>query len=186
MLYFVTGNKNKFQEFQDILWIWTVEQVKIDLDEIQEIDAHKIIRHKIQEALKHHDWPLIIEDTSLYMECLWGNLPWPFIKRFLHEIGNEGLYELAKKYDNFNAKATVLIGYAKNKDEIEFFEGTVKGTIVKPIHTTDFGRDPIFQAEGYDKPYAAMSREEKNEVSMRSIALNKLKIFLKKEIQLDR
>jgi hypothetical protein len=35
---------------------------------------------------------------------------------------NEGLYELAKKYDNFKAKATVLIGYAKNIDEIEFFE----------------------------------------------------------------
>lgn len=180
MLKFITGNKNKFQEFEAILWIGNIEQLTIDLDEIQEIDAHKIIRHKIQEALKHHIWPLLIEDTSLYMECLWGKLPWPLIKRFLHEMSNIWLYQLAKKYNNFKATARVLIGYAKNKDEIEFFEGTVEGTIVEPIHATEFGRDPIFQAEGYDKPYAAMSREEKNKISMRRIALDKLKAFLEK------
>jgi inosine/xanthosine triphosphate pyrophosphatase family protein len=54
MLYFITGNKNKFQEFQDILGKENVEQLQIDLDEIQEVDPHKIIRHKLQEALKHH------------------------------------------------------------------------------------------------------------------------------------
>jgi hypothetical protein len=31
-----------------------VEQLDIDLDELQEINPHKIIRHKLQEALKHH------------------------------------------------------------------------------------------------------------------------------------
>lgn len=181
MLYFITGNKNKFKEFEAILGENNIEQLEIDLDEIQEIDPHKIIRHKLKEALKHHNWPLVIEDTSLYMECLWGKLPWPFIKRFLHEIKNEGLYQLAKKYENFKTSATVLIGYAKNADEIEFFEGTVKWTIVEPIHTTDFWRDAIFQAEWCTKSYAAMSKEEKNEISMRRIALNKLKIFLEKE-----
>lgn len=48
---------------------------------------------------------------------------------------NEGLYQLVKKYTNHKARATVLIGYAKNADEIEFFEGTVEGTIVEPVHT---------------------------------------------------
>lgn len=181
MLYFITGNKNKYKEFQDILWVGNIEQLEIDLDEIQEIDPHKIIKHKLQEALKHHPWPLLIEDTSVYMQCLWWSLPWPFIKRFLHEIKNEGLYELAKKFDNFKATASVLIGYAKSADEIEFFEGSVEGTIVEPTHTTDFWRDPIFQPQGYNRPYAAMTREEKNEISMRRIALNKLKTFLEKQ-----
>ena len=152
----------------------------IDLPELQEIDPHKIIRHKLQEALKHHKGPILIEDTSLYMECLWSKLPWPLIKWFLQELKNEGLYELAKKYNNFNAKATVLIAYAKNIDEIEFFEGTVKWTIVEPVHT-DFWRDGIFQAEGYHRPYGAMSKEEKNKISMRRIAVNKVKDFLGKE-----
>ena len=180
MLYFITGNKNKFKEFQDILGEEQVEQLEIDLPELQEIDPHKIIRHKIEEALKHHKGPLLIEDTSLYFDCLWGKLPWPLIKRFLHEMKNEGLYQLVKKYTNHKARATVLIGYAKHADEIEFFEGTVEGTIVEPVHT-DFWRDGIFQPEWHDKPYGAMTKEEKNKISMRHIALNKLKIFLEKK-----
>jgi len=74
------------------------------------------------------------------------------IKWFLHELKNEGLYELTKKYSNYKAKARALIGYAKNLNDIHFFEGTVERTIVEPIHITDFGRDPIFHPEGYDKP----------------------------------
>lgn len=179
MLYFITWNKNKFKEFQQILWEDKVEQLDIDLPELQEIDSHKIIRHKLEEALKHHTWPILIEDSSFCMECLWGRLPWPLIKRFYEDVGNEGLYELAKNSGKYKAKATVLIGYAKNKDEIQFFEGTVEGKVSKPV-PTDFFRDGIFQPNGHDKPYAAMSKEEKNEISMRRIALNKLKIFLEK------
>lgn len=182
MLYFITGNKNKYQEFQDILGKENVQQLEIDLPELQEIDAHKIIRHKLQEALKHHTGPLLIEDTSLYMECLWGKLPWPLIKWFLQEIKNEWLYELAKKYNNFKARATVRIGYAKNADEIAFFEGSVEGTIVEPVYTTDFWRDAIFHPDGYDKPYGAMSKEEKNKISMRRKHSMKWKNFWKKKI----
>lgn len=181
MLHFITGNKNKFQEFQDILGAENVEQLKIDLPEIQEIDAHKIIKHKLEEALKHHSWPLLIEDTSLYFDCLWWSLPWPLIKRFLQEMENEGLYELTKKHDNYKAKATVLIGYAKNVDEIEFFEGTVEWTIVEPTRTTDFWRDVIFQPQGHDRPYGAMEKTEKNKISARRLALDKLKDFLGKD-----
>ena len=181
MLKFITGNKNKFEEFEAILWKGNVEQLKIDLPEIQEVNPYKIIKYKLQEALKHHTWPLVIEDTSLYMQCLWEKLPWPLIKRFLQELKNEWLYQLAKNVSTYKAKATTIIGYAKNKDEIEFFEGTVEWTIEKPIHTWDFWRGPIFHSNGHEKSYGAMTKEEKNEISMRRIALNKLKIFLEKK-----
>ena len=181
MLKFITGNKNKFKEFQDILWAENIEQLDIDLPELQEIDPHKIIRHKLEEALKHHKGPLVIEDTSLYFECLWWSLPWPLIKRFLQEMKNEGMYELVKNSGKYKARATVLIGYANNTNDIEFFEGTVEWTIVEPTHPTNFWRGPIFQPTWYDKSYAAMDREEKNQISMRRIALNKLKAFLEKK-----
>jgi len=45
MIYFITGNKNKFQEVQAILS--EVQQLDIDLPEIQEIDAHEIIKAKL-------------------------------------------------------------------------------------------------------------------------------------------
>lgn len=179
MLYFITGNRNKFKEFEYILGEGNVEQLDIDLPEIQEIDPYKIIRHKLDEALKHHEWPIIIEDTSLYLDCLGGKLPWPLIKWFLQELKNDGIYELTKKYNNFKAKVTVLIGYAKNKDEIYFFEGSAEGKIVEQQIESDFGRDPIFHPDGYDMSYGAMPRELKNKISMRSKAINNLKDFLK-------
>jgi inosine/xanthosine triphosphate pyrophosphatase family protein len=39
---------------------------------------------------------------------------------------NEGMYELVKNSGKHKAKATVLIGYAKDTENIEFFEGTIE------------------------------------------------------------
>ncbi len=55
------------------------------------------------------------------------------------------------------------------------FEGILKGTIVaEKKGTGGFGYDPIFQPIGYDKTLAEMSAEEKNQISHRAIATNKL------------
>jgi len=42
------------------------------LPELQEIDARKIIEAKLIEARKYHDGEFIVEDTSLYLNCLNG------------------------------------------------------------------------------------------------------------------
>jgi len=188
-LYFITGNKNKFAEIKVIFP--EVEQLEIDLDEIQETDAYAIIKHKMKEALKHHSGPFIIEDTSLYINSLNG-LPGPLIKWFMQKLGGEGIWRISdsKKIgkdqmetlmDNSNenlAEAKTIIGYAKSANEIHFFEGSIKGEIVKPSGETKFGWDPIFKPIGYDKTFQQMSREEKNSISMRKIAAQKLKDFI--------
>ncbi|MDD2753485.1 MAG: RdgB/HAM1 family non-canonical purine NTP pyrophosphatase [Candidatus Portnoybacteria bacterium] len=176
MIYFITGNKNKFEEVKSILP--DVEQLDIDLPEIQEIDAKEIIKTKLTEAFNHADGEFIVEDTSLYFDCLKG-LPGPLIKWFLQTIGNDGLAEIAEKLGNNKAEAKTIIGYAKNREEIYFFEGAIKGRIVNPKGETNFGWDPIFLPDGYEKTFAEMSREEKNEISMRRNALNKLSEFLR-------
>ena len=177
-LYFITGNKNKFEEVKAILG--NIEQLDIDLPEIQDIDAKNIIRAKLLEALSHKDGEFIVEDTSLYLDCLKG-LPGPLIKWFLKTIGNEGLANLAEKLSNNSAEAKTIIGYAKNRDEIKFFEGVIPGKIVAPTGVSGFGWDTIFQPEGFDKTFAEMTTEEKNRVSMRKIAVEKLKEFAAKE-----
>lgn len=171
-IYFITGNKNKFAEAKEI--IPSLRQLAIDLPEIQEIDAKKIIQAKLEEALKHKSGEFIVEDTSLYLDCLNG-LPGPLIKWFLQTIGSKGIFELAKKYNNFQAGAQTCIGYAKNKNSIRFFTGEIKGTIVKPELKSNFGWDPIFMPTGFNKTFAEMKIEEKNKISHRRIAFEKFK-----------
>ena len=174
-LYFITGNKGKLAEVQSILG--NVEALDIDLPEIQSLDAHEIIKAKLEEAQKHQVGEFIVEDNSLYLDALNG-LPGPFIKWFLKTIGNEGLYKLAASFGNFNAEAKVIIGYSNSAGEISFFEGNTKGTIVPARGSEGFGWDPIFQPEGYDKTFAELTPEEKNSFSMRRIAVERLKQFL--------
>lgn len=177
MIKFITGNKNKFEEVKAVLP--DIEQLDIDLPEIQETDARAIIKAKLQEALNHQKGEFIVEDTSLYLECLNG-LPGPLIKWFLKSMGNNGLATLVEKMGNDKAEARTIIGYAKNHEEIYFFEGAVKGRIVALRGDTHFGWDPIFLPDGYEKTFAEMGTEEKNKISMRKMAASKLKEFLGK------
>lgn len=174
--YFLTGSKSKFEEIKTVLD--NIEQFEIDLSEIQELDPHKIITAKLFEAktaLKGNH-SLIVEDTSLYLDALNG-LPGPLIKWFMKTIGNEGLYKIANAFGNYGAEAKTIIGYTDGQ-KTEFFEGIVKGTIVEPRGETGFGWDPIFQPEGHTKTFAEMSAEEKNSLSMRKLAAEKLRNYL--------
>lgn len=63
--------------------------------------------------------------------------------------------------------------------EEHFFEGAVHGTIRQErCGTEGFGYDPIFQPDGYDITFAEMTLEEKNRISHRAIAVEKLIAFL--------
>lgn len=172
MIYFMTGNQGKISEAQSILG--NVGSYDVDLPEIQDVDATKIIKEKLLEGLKHKEAELIVEDTSLYLDALNG-LPGPLIKWFMKAIGNEGLYQIAFKLGNNKAQAKTIIGYAKNKNDIEFFEGVIEGEIVEPRGDQGFGWDPIFQPLGHEKTFAEMDTGEKNSLSMRRIAFEKLK-----------
>src|SRR3989338_10111104 len=125
-LYFITGNKGKLTEVQSILG--NVEALDIDLPEIQSLDAHEIIKAKLEEAKKHQAGEFIVEDTSLYFEALNG-LPGPLIKWFMKTIGNDGLYKMAEAFGNTKTEAKTIIGYSDSNQNIEFFEGTIRGMI---------------------------------------------------------
>lgn len=173
---FITGNKGKLSEAQSI--IPGIAGKEIDLPEIQETDAKKIIEAKLSEAFKHHRGEYIVEDTSLYFDCLNG-LPGPLIKWFLEKLGDRKLAELARKYQNQKAEAKTFIGYINKSGKTKFFEGRIKGKIVLPRGPEGFGWDKIFLPEGYKITFGEMAREDKNKISMRKIALTKLAKYLK-------
>lgn len=178
-LYFITGNKGKFEEMHAVISV--LEQVNIDLPEIQGIDPHKIIQAKLIAAFEHHQGEFLVEDTSLDFKCL-NSLPGPLIKWFLHALGLEGLAELTRRYGNNRAVARTIIGYARTPKDIHFFEGTIEGSIVPPRGTGGIGWDPIFQPDGHEKTFAEMTFDERNTVKMRRIAAEKLKQYLASNI----
>lgn len=173
---FVTGSQNKYDEAKQI--IPEIDRQDLDLVEVQGIDPKPIIAHKLEEAKKVLQGNLVVEDISLYFDSLMG-LPGPLIKWFMKTIGNDGLVKIVELFENPKATAKCIVGLSKENGSVEFFEGSIEGEIVKPRGENGFGWDPIFQPTGWDKTFAEMTQEEKNEISMRKIAFQALKDSLK-------
>lgn len=66
-------------------------------------------------------------------------------------------------------------------NNVRVFEGRTEGQIVTPRGKRDFGWDPIFQPEGFDKTYAELDASIKNGISHRGKALGKVKEYFETE-----
>ena len=174
-LAYITGNETKFNEAKQILGdvVW----VKVDLPEIQSLDPKEVILAKVKEATRYRK-TFIVEDVSLHLDCIKG-LPGPLVKWFLSSIGTEGIYELVKRYSDYRAQATCSVCYAADEKELFFFEGTVKGEIVKPDSNSNFSWDSLFRPLGSGDALSVLTPEERNKISPRGIALKKLFEFLR-------
>ena len=120
---------------------------------------------------------MIIEDTCLCFNAL-GGMPGPYIKWFLSALGPDGLPRLLADFEDKSANAVCMFGYADSLENVNVFEGKTAGQIVCPKGPRDFGWDPIFQPDGYSQTYAEMDKNEKNKISHRFRALEKLKCYL--------
>ena len=70
-----------------------------------------------------------------------------------------------------------LLLYLDGKEYL--FEGIVTGTIIKERRGNQgFGYDPVFIPEGKSVTFAEMDLDEKNMISHRARAFEKLKLFL--------
>ncbi|KAF9534659.1 inosine triphosphate pyrophosphatase-like protein [Crepidotus variabilis] len=181
-LVFVTGNANKLREVKDILSQGgnsiEIESRSLDIPEIQGTTI-EVAQAKCRRAAELINGPCITEDTALCYEALNG-LPGPYIKQFMAEIGHDGLNKLLVGFDSKKAEAVCTFAYAAGAaSEPIIFEGRTEGTIVCPRGPKVFGWDAVFQPLGYDQTYAEMPSEEKNKISHRGKALEKLKAYLR-------
>jgi XTP/dITP diphosphohydrolase len=176
---FVTGNENKLKEAEAILGR-KLARIDLDLEEIQDIEQDRIIRHKAKSAYEEIKKPVLVEDTGIFIPALNG-FPGALVKWALKTIGNEGICKLMQgDKDRRVIAKTYFCFYDGGKYNI--FMGQLDGKIPKePQGESGFGWDPIFIPEGYKKSFAQMTAEEKNKISMRKLALEKLKNFLDQE-----
>ncbi len=85
---FATTNEGKIRKAREILEM-IVEPVKLETDEIQTLDPIECAKKKGLSAFNKVKKPIIVEDTSLFIDSLNG-LPGVFIDYFMDSLGNEG------------------------------------------------------------------------------------------------
>lgn len=84
-----------------------------------------------------------------------------------------------KNKANRNSRFKTIISLIIDGKSVNF-EGVVEGKITEEKRGSNgFGYDPIFQPNGYSSTFGEMSLKEKNKISHRSIAINKMVQYLK-------
>lgn len=190
-LIFASNNKGKIKEVKEIFKnsdfdIISLLDLNIEID-IEEhgstFEENAII--KVEEIFRIYKTPVIADDSGLSVEHLNG-APGVYSKRYAGKKGddNENINKLLNELKNYNppykAKficAAVFKDINKTVTAIGEFYGEI---IFERRGNNGFGYDPVFMPEGYTKTLAELSNEEKNKISHRAIAFNKLMEMLNK------
>lgn len=184
-----TNNKGKLKEIREILTdyeLLSLEEVGINVKvEEDENTFRGNSLKKANEIFKIANIPCIADDSGLCIDVFDG---WPGVEtaRFL---GNKASQEDRNKYilekmkdksgEERNAKVVCDIAYVDNENTI-VVEGIIEGKISKEERGSNgFGFDSIFELKD-GRTLAELSEKEKNDISSRRIALEKLKKQLHK------
>ncbi len=186
ILVFATNNAHKIEEVQgkikDFCVLKTLDDIGCE-DDIAEtgltLDENAAIKSWFIFNKFHLD--CFADDTGLEIEAL-NNEPGVFSARYSGERDFEKNMQLVlqkmKHESNRKARFRTVISLVINGEE-HTFEGIVDGQIRKEkTGTAGFGYDPIFEPEGYQITFAQMGLEEKNKISHRGRAVEKLITFL--------
>jgi len=175
---FITGNNKKAEEVATITG-FDVSAKNLNIPEIQSLDVEEVAKAKALSAFKLTNSPVIVDDTGMSIDTLNG-LPGVLVAWFLDNLKPEGILKILSGEKNRKASVCTCIAYA-DQTGVFAFTGTIKGKMPESLKEENrFGFDPIFIPDGYDKTYAEMTADEKNEISMRKIALLKFKKFMLK------
>jgi len=178
-LILVSSNPNKAIEAERILGM-PLLRVSLSLPEIQAPDVEDITRHKLEVARTKGYGRLVVEDVSLGFDEL-GNFPGPYVRWLLEAAGGQGLGAIAYALLNRSAKAQCCVAYWDGETPHIFLGESTGEIIVEPRGDKNFGWDAWFQPQGSTKTFAEMTAEEKDAVSHRGRAYQKLREHLKKE-----
>ncbi len=187
---FATNNKNKIEEIGALIHqgfsIRPMSFYNLHED-IPETGTTMEENSRIKAVTVHNKLriPVIADDSGLEVEALYG-APGVYSARFAGEHGNHTannqlLLQKLEGIEHRNARFRTVITYISDNTEIQF-EGIVEGEIIsKERGSKGFGYDPLFVPKGFDRTFAEMSLEEKNGLSHRSRAFEKLAHYLNEQ-----
>jgi XTP/dITP diphosphohydrolase len=186
-LVFASSNKNKIKEIRELM------PPAINLVRLQDLGVEQDIPETagtiegnalLKAAFVSRSYMVncFADDSGLEVEALNGS-PGVYSARYAGEPAND-LNNVEKLLRNMKGKtdrrARFKTVIALIMDEKEYcFEGIINGTISEyPRGNNGFGYDPVFIPTGYAKTFAEMDFSEKNKISHRAIAIQKLLAFL--------
>ena len=183
-----TSNDHKVKEYQEM-----VKGLNIKFLSLNDINFHNEIiengktfeENSLIKALAIKDYttlPIIADDSGIEIEALGEHFPGIYTHRYaINNGGQEKTNEmLVKTCPNSKAMFTCVITLVNLIEKPLVFKGEFKGRISDKIVTGNgFGYDPIFIPDGLNEPVSTLKDEEKNAISHRGIAFNKLINYLK-------
>jgi len=187
-LIFATNNKHKLTEIQAItqnnILIRSLNEIGCteDIPETADtLEGNALL--KAEYIYNTYKKNCFADDTGLEVEALDGR-PGVYSARFAgsaHDFEaniDKVLHEL-EGFVNRKARFRTVIALIID-GSVQYFEGIVDGVIIaKRRGIKGFGYDPVFLPDGYSDTFAEMPLSEKNKISHRAKAVNKLVDFLK-------
>jgi XTP/dITP diphosphohydrolase len=184
---FATNNKHKLDEIRKItdgsLQILSLADIHCN-DEIEEtgttLEENALL--KARYIKEKYGYDCFADDTGLEVEVL-GGAPGVYSSRYAGEACNpednmakllHALEGVKNRNARFRTVIALLIG-----NEKQFFEGEVNGKIIEERRgEAGFGYDPIFIPDGYERTFAELGNDVKNQISHRALATRQLAQFL--------
>ena len=185
-----TNNKHKLKEVREILSphniiVYGLNDLNLKPEEVDEngknYAENALVKAKSVQALTK--MPVISDDSGLEIMAL-NNKPGLHSARYATSLGghDNAIKEILKRLENKkdrSARFVCDIVLLNVEDKPLVFEGIAEGTIAKEkMGEGGFGYDPIFISKETNKCFALMG-EEKNTISHRAKALNKMLLYLK-------
>jgi XTP/dITP diphosphohydrolase len=193
-LVFATNNDHKLTEIRDMLGdsfkLLSLRDLNLEEDIPEnEPSLEGNAMHKARHVYGILNMDVFADDTGLETDILNG-LPGVHSARFAGEDKNsdeniDKLLGLMGSSENRKARFRTIIALILDGKEY-LFEGVSEGTIIFERRGREgFGYDPVFVPSGCNLTYAEMPLDEKNKISHRARAFNKLKEFLFQYSQKD-
>ncbi|MBU8902249.1 MAG: RdgB/HAM1 family non-canonical purine NTP pyrophosphatase [Victivallales bacterium] len=185
-----THNQHKLEEYRELLDGQDLEIVSLnDYPEYAEPEENgktfeENANIKALSGANYCDILTFADDSGLEVEAL-DNAPGIYSSRYA-ENDPARIARILKELDgkeNRRARFVCVISIAFNKEIVASFRGEVYGKIIdEPRGSNGFGYDPVFVPDGFDKSFAELSQKEKNKISHRANAIEKVIEFVEDEM----
>ncbi len=190
-----SSNKNKIREFRQILSeradgllggdapeieILSLSDIGFTEDIVEDGDTfEENAMIKARTVSRVTQYPCIADDSGLEVDAL-GGAPGIFSARYAGKHGNDeaNIDKLLQELDGIecrSAKFVSSIAYC-DRNGVEFvLRGEAYGSIMhEKKGDNGFGYDPVFECAVHHRSYAELDADEKNKISHRRRAIEKL------------